>query len=233
MKSTSGESGSQVRVARGRRPAAQAGDMRLTIIEAALESLKTDGYAGTSIRSIARRGGFNSALISYYFGGLHGLLLAVLDHNSERRRRAYSEAAEEAKSLPELARVASRIYRQDLDEGNITVFSELVAASLTHKELGPDLVKRAGPWLEMVEATISRFTEGTPFEDLLPARDLAFAAVAFYVGVNVLAHLDDDRSRTDSLFALAESLAPMVAVLLGESPVGATQSQANRNDDGT
>src|SRR3712207_817134 len=77
-------------------------DRRAQMIDAAIESLKDVGYAGTSIREIARRGGFNSALISYYFGGLHQLLLAALDHSSQIRMRRYSEAVDSAKDLEEL-----------------------------------------------------------------------------------------------------------------------------------
>src|SRR5688500_6495063 len=99
--------GSLMARAEARRP-----DRRAQMIEAAIESLKDVGYAGTSIREIARRGGFNSALISYYFGGLHQLLLAALDHSSEIRMRRYSQVVEKAKDLEELLVVARQIYRE-------------------------------------------------------------------------------------------------------------------------
>lgn len=102
-----------------------------------MESLKDVGYAGTSIREIARRGGFNSALISYYFGGLHQLLLAALDHSSEIRMRRYSEAVEKATDLEELLAVARQIYREDVEGGHITIFTEMLAASIAHRDLGP------------------------------------------------------------------------------------------------
>src|SRR5687767_14212759 len=82
-----------------RRRGPQGGDVRSRMIEAALETLRTHGFKGASARAIARAGGFNSALIFYYFGTLHGLLLAALDHSSEQRMRRYREAAEQAKSL--------------------------------------------------------------------------------------------------------------------------------------
>src|SRR5918999_428474 len=94
------------------------GDRRQQIIEAAMESLKEVGYAGTSIREIARRGSFNSALISYYFGGLHGLLLAALDASSATRMQRYTEAVETAEGLEDLTRVARDIYREDIQGGH-------------------------------------------------------------------------------------------------------------------
>jgi predicted HTH transcriptional regulator len=36
--------------------------------------------------------------------------------------------------------VARQIYREDVEGGHITVFREMVAASLAHRELGPELI---------------------------------------------------------------------------------------------
>lgn len=189
-------------------------DRRAQIIDAAIESLKDVGYSGTSIREIARRGGFNSALISYYFGGLHGLLLAALDHSSEIRMERYAQAVDEASNLEELMAVARRIYREDVEGGHITIFSEMVAASLAHRELGPELVARAEPWLDFVEGAIKKAAGASPLLQVLPPRDIAYAVICFYLGVNLMTQLDTDNKRVEALFELANSLAPMIAPML-------------------
>ncbi|MBW3595553.1 MAG: TetR family transcriptional regulator, partial [Actinobacteria bacterium] len=171
---------------------ARSGAMRRRLIDAALVSLKERGYAGTSIRSIAAIGGFNSALISYYFGGLNQLLLAALDHSSSQRLERYRQAVDASGSLEELAGVAAQIYREDVAGGHITVFSELVAASLQHPELRAEIVARAEPWLDFVESAIRRYIEGTPFADIVPLEDVAYALVAFYLGVNLMTQLESD-----------------------------------------
>ncbi|MDQ3958404.1 MAG: TetR family transcriptional regulator [Actinomycetota bacterium] len=193
------------------------GDRKTQMIEAAIESLKEVGYAGTSIREIARRGGFNSALISYYFGGLHGLLLAALDYSSETRMRRYTRAVEEAAGFEELVEVARRIYREDLEGGHITVFSEMVAASLAHRELAPELLARSEPWLDFVQGAIEKVAGDNPLLGLLPARDIAYSVLCFYVGVNLMTQLDRDGSRNESLFELAGGMAPALAPLLGKT----------------
>jgi AcrR family transcriptional regulator len=200
----------------GPRRGPRGGDVRGQIVDAALETLRSRGFNGASARAIARVGGFNSALIFYYFGTVHSLLLAALDQSSEDRMERYREAAKKAESLEELADVATRIYREDVEGGHITVFSELVGASLSHPELAPEIVARAEPWLEFVEETIGRVLKGSAFEEILPTRDLAFALVAFYMGVNLLTHLDEDHERIDSLFALAQSLAPLFSPMLSK-----------------
>jgi AcrR family transcriptional regulator len=190
------------------------GDRRAQIIEAAIESLKDVGYAGTSIREIARRGGFNSALISYYFGGLHGLLLAALDHSSATRMAEYRTALDGAEGLEQVVEVAHRIYRRDVEGGHITIFTEMVAASLEHRELAPELIARSEPWLDFVEGAITKVAGDSPLLQLLPPRDLAYAAICFYLGVNVMTHLEEDGARVEALFELAGRFAPLLAPML-------------------
>ena len=189
-------------------------DRRTQMIEAAIASLREVGYAGTTIREIARRGGFNSALISYYFGGLHGLLLAALDHSSGLRMKRYAAAVENASSLEELMSVACRIYAEDVAGGHITVFSEMVAASLAHPELGPELIARSEPWLDFVEDAIHKVAGNSPLLDLLPPRDIAYGIICFYLGVNLMTHLDRDNTRIEAVFGIADRIAPLVGPLL-------------------
>ena len=47
---------------------------RERILDAALEVLKSDGYAGTTVAKVAARAGENKALISYHFGSKQGLI---------------------------------------------------------------------------------------------------------------------------------------------------------------
>lgn len=189
-------------------------DRRTQIIDAAIESLRESGYAGTSIREIARRGGFNSALISYYFSGLHGLLLAALDRSSEQRMAQYGPALEAASSLEEVVALAQTIYREDVRGGHVTIFTEMVGASLAHPELRPELLARVEPWIGFVERALEKVAGESPLFPLVGRRDAAYAVVCFYFGVTVMTHLDAD-GRVDELLLLAGTLAPLVAPLLG------------------
>jgi AcrR family transcriptional regulator len=187
---------------------------RATIVDAALETLKTRGFAGTSAREIAKAGGFNQALIFYHFGSVQNVLLAALDLVSERRMGAYEPAFEAAGTLPELASLAAAIYREDIDNGYVTVLAELVAGAVSDPELGREVAARIEPWLEMVERKVRSLITGSLLEPLIPARDLAFAIVALYLGVDLLSHLDQDRGRAESLLALGMRVAPLAQVLL-------------------
>lgn len=65
--------------ARGRPSAADAADRRAAILGAARSQFAARGFAGTSLRSIAREAGCDVSLISHYFGDKSGLLVATME----------------------------------------------------------------------------------------------------------------------------------------------------------
>jgi AcrR family transcriptional regulator len=182
------------------------------LIEAALEALKTVGFAGATSRTIARIGAFNQALIFYHYGSVDALLLAALDRTSEQRLARYREALAQVETLEELAQLCARIYREDRETGHLTVVSQMVAGSLARPALAPEITKRMEPWLEFAEEALAKVTKGTVLEAALPLPDLAYAAVTYYLGVNLLANLDPERSRAE--FERAVELADIAGTLL-------------------
>ncbi len=192
------------------------------IAEAALQTLKSHGFAGASAREIARTGGFNQALIFYHFGSVQKLLLAALDVVSERRLEAYRDTFERARTVPELAALAREIYAEDLENGYVTVLGEMVAGGVSDPELGPEVVARMQPWIDMVQRKIELLLAGSALEVVVPPRDLAFAIIALYLGIDMLSHLDGDRSRAESLLDLGVRCAPLAGLLLASQPAVAS-----------
>ena len=188
-------------------------DTKQRIVEAALEVLKERGFAGASTRVIAERAGSAPGLIFYYFGSLHELLLAALEHSSEERLRRYSEEVTQAASLPDLLTLLQRVYTDDRASGHIRVVSELVAGSVAHPELGPRVVELMEPWLAVTEAGVARAFAGTGLEMLVTPRQLAFAAVTFYLGANLLTQLVPDQEEVGQLLESAKRLAPLLGLL--------------------
>jgi AcrR family transcriptional regulator len=196
---------------------ATAQDKRATrdqILEATLETLREEGFAGATSRAIARRGGFNQALVFYYFGSLDRLLLAALDLTSNRRLERYREALAQANDLEEMVRTAAELYREDRETGHMTVVSQLVSGSLARRELAPQVLANMEPWLEFARETIERALAGTPLAGLVPVDEAASAVITFYLGVNLLSNLDGG-ARTDALFAHLDTLAPAARLLEG------------------
>jgi AcrR family transcriptional regulator len=190
----------------GRRSA----ETRRRLVEAATETLKTDGFVGASARAIAERAGSNQGLIFYHFGSVANLLLAALDAVSVERFAHYERAVSGAGSLPDLVEAAADIFRTDLDAGYITVLVELIAGASSSKELGSEVAARMEPWRAFAERAIERAV-GHSFDAVLPASEAAYAFVALYLGLEMLSHLDGDRRPALELFTRAQRLAELLA----------------------
>ncbi|MFE3448285.1 TetR/AcrR family transcriptional regulator [Nonomuraea sp. NPDC059194] len=193
-------------------------ETRDRLIEAAGRTLREEGYAGASARVIAKAAGVNSALVFYHFGGVDQLLLAAFDRAADARMAAYQEKVAQVRTLEELVAAATEIYRADLEGGHITMVSELVGASVAKPELRAEIVKRTDPWIDFIEVTLERVIGGSPLAKLLPPRELAYASMTFYLGVNLFTHLDADRTRTEALFELAGRVAPRAKLLTVRLP---------------
>ncbi|MBJ7348877.1 MAG: hypothetical protein JHC87_09950, partial [Thermoleophilaceae bacterium] len=72
---------------------------------------------------------------------------------------------------------------------------------------------RLQPWIEMVEAKAQQMLAGSPLEALLPPREIAFAFVSLYLGIDMLSHLEGNQSRAESLLELGVTLATMAEAL--------------------
>lgn len=178
-------------------------ETRERIVQAALEALRTRGFAGATNRAIAGIGGFNPALTFYYFGSVHDLLLAALERASRERLERYAGEAAAAEGPRELLALMRRIYAEDVESGFVRVASEMVAGAVAHPELGPRVVALMEPWIALAEESFRRMLAGTPFETLADPADLASAAVIFYLGGNLFTQLVPERRALDSLLDAA------------------------------
>jgi AcrR family transcriptional regulator len=184
-------------------------------VRAALQTLAGDGFAATSARAIARRGGFAPGVIYYHFEDLEHLLLAALEWTSERRLARYREELSGLTSAGELLRRLRSLYAEDLAEGHVAAVQELVAGATSSPRLGPAIVERLRPWLDLTEEVARRFLAGTPLEPVVPAPELGLAVVALYLGLETLTHLDRDGAGADSLFGAAAPAAALFDSLMG------------------
>ncbi|WP_019144537.1 TetR/AcrR family transcriptional regulator [Aeromicrobium massiliense] len=66
------------RPGRGRPKASDGADRRAALVDAARRLFAERGFAGTSLRAVAREVGVDPALVSHYFGDKQGLLVATM-----------------------------------------------------------------------------------------------------------------------------------------------------------
>lgn len=196
----------------------RSGATRQRIVQATIEAIKTHGLAGASARMIAKTGGFNQALIYYYFPGLKDLFLAALESTSATRMESYLPRLQAITSIEDLTRVGRELFDEDIAAGHITVLAELMAAALPDPAMAARIGELLQPWVRLTQDTIDRFVRGTFLEPMIQTRAVAEALVAFYLGMEMLYHLDHDRSRIESLFSMFSALAPLAAPFLNVAP---------------
>jgi AcrR family transcriptional regulator len=203
------------------------GSTRERIISAAVATLREEGFAGTSARSIARRGKFNQALIFYHFGTVLDVLVTTLETVSAERLAQYRAAVADVPDLRTALAMAREQYETDVREGHITVLVELVAGASSVPLLGREIVRCMEPWIVFSEESIRRFLGGTPLESLIPAREAAHALLSIYLGMELLDHLDPDADTARPLFVVAERMLNAVEPLLGAGR-GSRSARARR-----
>ena len=187
---------------------------RRQLVDAAIETLKADGYVGASARAIAQRAGVNQGLIFYHFGSVANLLLAALDSVSEERLERYEADMSGVTSPTQLVEVAEGIFRNDLEAGYITVLVEMIAGASSTPGLGPEVSARIQPWRAFAQSSVQASLGASPLRGVLPAPEVAHAVVALYLGLEMLSHLDGDPEPALALFARARQLAPLVEALI-------------------
>ncbi|XVQ09908.1 TetR family transcriptional regulator [Spirillospora sp. CA-255316] len=210
---------SRPRPPRPSRPRARREEARERLLQAAVRTLATEGYGGTTARSIARTGGFAPGVIYYHFEDLEDLLLAALRHTSRLRMEAYQEALGSCDSAVDLLDRLRGLYAEDMaEQGHIAAVQELFTAAATAPRLREELLAHIGPWTEFAAAAVRRLVAGTALEEVVPSRELGSIAVATFLGLQTLTHLDGDRSRVEELFRVAGPAAFLWDGFAGRTP---------------
>ena len=191
---------------------------RERIIDAALETLRVEGFLGTTARSIARTGGFNQALVFYHFGSVDEVLLSAVDRTSRRRLATYRGRLDEAVDLPGIVAVAREVLAEDVQQGVMTVLSQLVAGAHGRAEFSRRLAASFDPWIDLVDQAVRRVAAGTCLEAVLPSRDVAVALTGTFVGVELLSQLDPASGHVDALLATLDATAGLLQGLLALLP---------------
>jgi AcrR family transcriptional regulator len=201
------------------------GDPRSTatkqaLVEAAIETLKSQGFSGASARAIAGRAGCNQALVFYHFGSVVNLLLAALDAVSSQRLARYDERIEAVGSPSQLIEAASSIFAEDLDAGYVTVLVEMIAGATSTPGLGAEVAARIEPWVDFARQVIEAGIGGSGLASMIPPGELAYGVVALYLGLELLTHLDGDRVPALAMFERATQLVKLVGAQRGASSAG-------------
>lgn len=196
-------------------------ETRARLLDAAIASLASNGFGGTTARAIALAGGFAPGVIYYHFTDLDDLLVAALEHSSRARIERYRAELSGVESATAAVEVLRRLHAEDTEVGHIAAVQEIYAGARPGSKLAGQLAVETRRWENLSQEFLTSMLSGTPFAALVDVRAAATAAVAFYLGMETLTHLDGDQSRPAQLFDQAARLAAMADQFLR---IGNTQA---------
>lgn len=187
-------------------------ETRASLIRGAIAALREVGYAGASAREIARRAACNQALVFYHFGSVDGLLLAALDEVSAVRLARYQAAVQRSRTVGELVETARSVFEEDLSHGYVAVLVAMIAGSQSSPALGAEVAARLAPWREFAAGAVRGVLANSPVAGMVRDEEVAHGVVAVYLGLEMLASLDGDRTAALALFDRARRAASLLDV---------------------
>jgi AcrR family transcriptional regulator len=177
------------------------------VLQATVRSLATHGYAKTTARSIAATGGFAPGVIYYHFSDLDAALVATAEYTSSAREVRYRAELLGVTSAVTLIDKLRVLYDEDAASGHIEAVQELVAAARPGTALAAVVAAQTQRWETLAEQVLRDILRGSPLARLVEVPVLARAAVAYYLGLQTLTHLDGDANRPRAAFDQAARLA--------------------------
>jgi len=185
-------------------------DTRRRIMTAALETVRESGITGTSARAIAATGGFNQALIFYHFGSVTNLLTEAARASSAARVAAYRRMTDDVTSLSSLVDVARRLHDEAGRDGSVAVLTQLMAGAAADTEMGQAILAGFEGWIDLVEDALDNALRGQAIADALPAREAAYSISALFLGIELMARLDPDKSEAPAVFDALHHFAEII-----------------------
>lgn len=186
---------------------AEQSDTKQRIMDAAFETVRKVGITGASARAIAAEGDFNQALIFYHFGSVGNLLVQAAKASSAKRVEAYREVTNDVTSLTELVDVARRLHADSSQDGSVAVLTQLMAGAASDADMGRAVLEGFEGWIAIVEDALGQTLAGQPLGDAIPPREAAYAIAALFLGIELMARLDPERSEAPAVFDALHDLA--------------------------
>jgi AcrR family transcriptional regulator len=131
---------------------------RERILDAALEVMKAEGYAGTSLAKVAARAGESKGLVAYHYGSKQGLVETVARRIAEEITEAVLARLGEGTDVEGVVANAAAGVEEilDRDERLARVYFDLAAISVVEPEIRSVIAEINEGWRQVL---IDRLTE--------------------------------------------------------------------------
>ena len=166
------------------------------ILEAARESLREQGYSGTSIRAVAERAGVQLSLVHYHFGSKQSVLVAVLERENEKLLARQQALFAGPEPLSAKWRAACRFLEDDLESGYVRILWELWAAGLADEQLAARWRDATAGWRRLMAEVFEEWSREVGLELPISATAVATLVANLFQGleVEILAGVSEDEA---------------------------------------
>ena len=193
-----------------RGPGRPSSGARERVLEAGLEVLMQEGYAGLTTAKVAALAGQNKALISYHFGSKHGLVAAVGHELSESITEELLGGIEDRTHVEGIVRGAVEgLWRlMERDERLARLYFDLASVSVVEPDVRRIMSEMKQGWRTLLAGVLSEADDG-------PTRKRAEAGAVFVLaGLDGLALEHLDTGPTPALKAAQEMFVKAAAATL-------------------
>ena len=137
---------------------------RERILDAAIEVLKADGYAGLTIAKVAARAGESKPLVTYHYGSKQGLVQAAGRTIAEMITDEVLAAVDGAETVGSVIRgVATGVERVlDRDERVARLYFDLAAVSVVDPEIRGTIAEVNEQWRVVLMRLLNEASDGLP-----------------------------------------------------------------------
>ncbi|HKH22628.1 MAG TPA: TetR/AcrR family transcriptional regulator [Solirubrobacterales bacterium] len=138
---------------------------RERILEAAIEVLKSDGYAGLTMAKVAARAGESKPLVAYHFGSKQGLVGSAGRSIAEMITEQVLDAINEATTVEDVVRGVDAGVERVLDEDDrvARLYFDLAAVSVVEPEVRRTIAEVNEQWREVLVRLLTEASDGLPF----------------------------------------------------------------------
>jgi AcrR family transcriptional regulator len=189
---------------------------RRRLVDATMETIRQQGVAKLSARTIAATGGVNQALVFYHFGTVDGLVAEACQVLTAERVDRHRPALEAVTTWSGLVDVAEQVRADEREEGNVAVLGQVLAASHGNPGLAEAAGRAIGLWTGAVRPTLDRLLASSPVGELFDADVLTDLAASAFVGIELMeptrnrsAPHDDPLARLRPVAELLDGLGPI------------------------
>jgi AcrR family transcriptional regulator len=137
---------------------------RERILEAAIEVLKSDGYAGLTIAKVAARAGESKPLVAYHYGSKQGLVDAAGRSIAEMITEEVLDAVDGATTVEAVIRgVDTGVERVlDGDDRIARLYFDLAAVSVVEPAVRRTIAEVNEQWREVLVRLLTEASDGLP-----------------------------------------------------------------------